>query len=322
MSDKIKQIHSGKRLLLHKQGLDNRNKYINVDNNLFYENLLENRKCPVCFVKNQKNLFNKWGGTYVQCNSCNMIYLNPVFKDIELSNYYETNVAEQGEVVSDDVLFYEKIYTSGLSMVATEVKKGANLLDIGCSSGVFLDIAKSKGWNTYGIELNNIEYSVVKKKDHKVYNKNIIEVEFPEQFDLITLWDVFEHIKDGYNYIKYIQGLLTKDGVIFLQIPSIDSIAARIMREKCNMFDGLEHVNLYGIESLTKLVEASGMKILNIKSVISELSVLNNYLNYSDPYKKECNDCCYDFSSIIPEDKILDILQGYKLQVVIGRKSV
>ena len=84
------------------------------------------------------------------------------------------------------------------------------------------------------------------------------------------------------------------------------------------MFDGLEHTNLYGVESLTKLVENNGLKILDIQSVIPEIGVLNNYLSYSDPYKGSSN----NFSSVfglVSDEQILESLQGYKLQVIIGR---
>ena len=67
------------------------------------------------------------------------------------------------------------------------------------------------------------------------------------------MWDVFEHIKDPHKILKEIKKKLVKNGLIFMQIPSSDSIAAKILREKCNMFDPIEHVNLYNLNSLRKL---------------------------------------------------------------------
>ena len=116
-----------------------------------------------------------------------------------------------------------------------------------------------------------------------------------------------------------IKDLLTNDGVILLQIPSIDSLAARIMQDKCNMFDGLEHVNLYGVNSLKTLVDNNNLEILDIQSVIPELGVLNNHLNYQDPYKGDSN----NFNSVLnlfSDEQVLNSLLGYKLQVVIGCK--
>jgi hypothetical protein len=234
-----------------------------------------------------------------------MVYLNPVFTNEALTQYYTNNQVEQGVVVAEDAPFYANLYNKGLTS-AENITSVGNILDIGCSSGIFLDISKGKGWKTYGLELNKIEFSASQGKGHKVQNELLENALFDEKFNVISLWDVFEHIKDD-------------NGVILLQIPSSDALAAKIMQEKCNMFDGLEHTNLYGIESITKLVESNGLKILDVQSVIPEMGVLNNYLNYDDPYKGSNN----NFDSVLDlfsDEQVLKSLLGYKLQIVIGSK--
>jgi hypothetical protein len=88
------------------------------------------------------------------------------------------------------------------------------------------------------------------------------------------------------------------------------------MREECNMFDGLEHVNLYGPETLTKLAERNGYQIAKLTSVISELNVLNNYIHYEAPYsgKMPATDT---FLGLASGQEILQNLLGYKLQAVL-----
>ena len=246
-----------------------------------------------------------------------MVYLNPVFTDDALTRYYTNNQVEQGVVVADDAPFYENLYNKGLTSAENKTSVG-NILDIGCSTGIFLDIAKDKGWKTYGLELNKIEFSISEGKGHKVQNELLEKALFDEKFNIISLWDVFEHIKDGDSTLKLMKELLTDNGVILLQIPSSDALAAKIMQKKCNMFDGLEHTNLYGVMSLTKLVESNGLKILDITSVIPETGVLNNYLSYSDPYKGNSNNFDSAFG-LVSDEQILESLQGYKLQVIIGQ---
>ena len=51
------------------------------------------------------------------------------------------------------------------------------------------------------------------------------------------MWDVFEHIKNPHKILSEIKKRLNKKGLIFIQIPNSDSIAAKVLREKCNMFD-------------------------------------------------------------------------------------
>ena len=79
------------------------------------------------------------------------------------------------------------------------------MLDIGCSSASFLDLAKNRSFKTYGIELNKSEFEVANKKGHRVYNDLLKNINFDTKFNVVTLWDVFEHIKDGENCLKEIK---------------------------------------------------------------------------------------------------------------------
>ncbi len=83
------------------------------------------------------------------------------------------------------------------------------------------------------------------------------------------------------------------------------------------MFDGLEHVNLYGLETITKLANKCGLKVLSTKTVISEVGVINNYLNYEDPYLGNTQNK-ENIPNVITEEEVLETLQGYKIQIVLG----
>jgi SAM-dependent methyltransferase len=289
--------------------------FINASTNLIDNKYVENSVCPVCGSDNHEILIIKNGGIYVVCNECKMIFLNPVFKDNELVKYYESNNSNQAIAHASETDFYRRIYSAGLNLIG-EVKGYGNVLDIGCSSGLFLDIAREYKYNTYGIEINKAEVEIAQSKGHIVWDKPLNKITTGFTFDIITLWDVFEHIKDGVSYLKNLHSQLAKGGIVFLQIPSADSLAARIMREKCNMFDGLEHVNLYSLSTITKVAIAAGYKIKSVFSVIDELKPILNYLNYEDPYKGSFqSQNQFDF---LTADLIKDRHFGYKLQVVLS----
>lgn len=317
MTKNVKEIHSDTRVSMWDESIENHQSFIDKNTGIFKNEFIEKRDCPACKKSESNQLFIKEGGQYVKCPDCHIIYLNPVFTDDALTQYYRKNKVEQGVVVADDMEFYAKLYNQGLTSAQGKTALG-KILDIGCSTGIFLDIAKAKGWQTYGLELNEVEFALAQEKGHNVYNSLLNQVDFNQKFNIVSLWDVFEHIKDGDAILKEIKNILTDDGVILLQIPSADSLAARAMQEKCNMFDGLEHVNLYGVRSLTKLIENNGLKILDIQSVIPELGVLNNYLNYDDPYQGNSDNFSAIFD-LFSDQKILTSLLGYKLQVVIGK---
>jgi SAM-dependent methyltransferase len=317
MNRTTKDLHQ-KRMKMWDASIDNHNKYINSKTCLFDDKFVEYRHCPVCGSDNEQEIFTKAGGRYVKCCDCTMVYLNPVFKDFALKDYYERNHSVQSQIVENDPDdFYSKLYKKGLESIKSVNPNIRNILDIGCSSGVFLDIAKTQNLKTYGVELNKTEYDYAKNKGHMVYNDLLENITFEEKFDAISMWDVFEHLKDGEFYLNYLKNLLSDQGVIFLQIPSSDSLAAKILQEQCNMFDGLEHVNLFGVETIKQLAHKCGLLIIDLKTVISEIGVINNYLGYEHPYLGDIQNK-NNILNIIDEDTLHKNLLGYKLQIVLG----
>lgn len=291
-----------------------RKSFINSATGLLDEKYLESRSCPVCGSRKDRSIFLKNGGRYVVCEDCSMIFLNPVFRDDWLEDYYINNNANQAEAHLEESPFYRNIYSAGLDQIAA-IKNCSTILDIGCSSGFFLDLAKERGIQTFGIELNQLEFNISASKGHTVWNDPVNRVEFPIRFDAITLWDVFEHIKDGRGYLRFLRNHLVEGGIIFMQIPSSQSLAARILQEKCNMFDGLEHVNLYNEKTILKLADQANYDVVQLKSVIDELGPINNHLSYEDPYFGSFDRSC-DISFLSTEVIHRELL-GYKFQITL-----
>eukprot|EP01156_Anaeramoeba_ignava_P017847 Anaeramoba_ignava/a90155_52.p2 GENE.a90155_52~~a90155_52.p2 ORF type:complete len:323 (-),score=-2.15 a90155_52:2987-3955(-) len=315
----VKELHE-KRMKMWDQSMENHKRYINPETGLFLDKYTKRRNCPVCDSNDHLVIFSKAGGTYVKCVNCDMVYLNPVFTDEAIVEYYQVNHTEQAEVVESDTdNFYINIYNNGLDDIQKSNPDISNILDIGCSSGTFLDLAAKRDITTFGVELNKAEFEFAKKKGHKVFNELLEKINFDKKFDAITMWDVFEHIIDGKFYLDLMKDMLSDKGVIFLQIPSSDSLAAKILREHCNMYDGLEHVNLYGVETIKHLVDKCGLEVISLKTVISEIGVINNYLNYEDPYLGSTTNKEF-IPNLIDEKKLHETLQGYKIQIILGRK--
>lgn len=293
-------------------------KFIDPTTGRMFNHLKEERNCPVCNSTSSTHILDKSASTYVKCNDCTMVYLNPILNQQATIDYYTNLNTGQGDIVSADSRFYSEIFTMGLDSIEEYREQPGSILDIGCSTGFFLDIAKGKGWRTAGIELGVDEAAIAEAKGHGLFKNTIDQLDPEEKFDTITMWDVLEHIPDGINQLRIIKEHLNEKGILFFQIPNSDALAAKIMRGACRMFDGLEHTNLYNPKTVTLLAKKSGYTIKNIKSVISEIAVTNNFLDYLDPY----------FGTSQYENKVLNLLDdkfihenmiGYKLQVTLEK---
>ena len=241
--------------------------------------------CPTCNHRPDSPLFIKNKGEYAYCSQCNHIFLrNPLTSEklIKFYTNYPTSSLEWHQNESD---FYRSIYQRGIDLFSPH-RDGDKLLDIGCSSGYFLSIASKQGFAAFGIEPNLQEAGYALKNGINVIGSTIDNLsDTKEVFDVITLWDVLEHIQRPVDYMFTLRSLLCQHGLVFVQVPTSDSLAARIMREDCNMFDGIEHLTLFSRGSLDLAFQKAGFTCLAKNTVISEIHAITNYLSYqSDPY--------------------------------------
>lgn len=313
-----------KRMSLWNASMENHRRYLDEATGRFADEFMERRNCPVCEAQESLELFQKSGGIYCRCPRCAMIFLNPVMRDDHLREYYRGNHDVQSQIVKDDGDFYSRLYNQGLDLAesrigAAEIGRDRNILDIGCSAGGFLDIAARRGYRTTGLELNAEEAASCRRNGHEVIEATLAELDPSRHFDLITLWDVFEHVKEGGQLLIKAREHLSGAGAIFIQSPTQDALAARILQEKCNMFDGLEHVNLYSHANLAEIAGRCGLRLADIRSVIPEAGVIANHLDYQHPYLGASDGEALRLAGL-DADSILGRNMGYKFQAVLVRQ--
>jgi len=304
------QLHHARQKQLSKSAVYTQDflRHINADTDYEHSN------CPTCGQAADQPLFIKNNGQYCYCSRCNHIYLsNPLNQDqlIEFYAGYPTSSLDWHRKEND---FYSKIYNKGLDLIGGPNNYG-RLLDIGCSSGYFLKIANERGYDPYGLEPNRLEASYATDQGLNILGRTIDDLPDHSDFSVVTLWDVLEHISHPILYLKRLRSLLSPSGLVFVQVPTSDSLAARIMRETCNMFDGIEHLTLFSAHSLDIAFDSAGYTLVSRHSVISESHALSNFLSYQrDPYLS-IPEAPFSAQFLSP-DLIEESGLGYKIQAV------
>ena len=283
---------------------------------------VEERACPLCRKKDGTVAFIKNGFEHVRC-SCGMIYISDVLKGEYLNHVYadpdyekETHLSFRTEPRKS---FIEAIYLDGLGLMGKAGVDSGNMLDIGCSSGLFMELARTRGFSVNGVEPSEYAVNIAKELGLDViqgyFKKGMFE---KGSCDVVVLWDVLEHCEEPGDILEAAMDVLRPGGAFFVQVPNVMGLAPRIMRQDCNMFTGFGHVNLFGPETLKRILENNGYENIIMQTVISEISVINNYLNYYDPYHGPSLE--KDIFGIIDIEMIHKMLLGYKLQAV-GKKA-
>ncbi|MBD2548376.1 methyltransferase domain-containing protein [Microcystis elabens FACHB-917] len=273
----------------------------------------ENASCPTCNFTADAPLFTKNSGTYCFCPSCQHIFLSNPLSEAQLLRFYADYPTSSLEWHQNESDFYRNIYIKGLALIGS-TSQVRTVLDIGCSSGYFLSIAAEQGLDVFGIEPNRQEVNYAINNGINILGSTISDLG-DLTFDAITLWDVLEHIRRPVGYLEMLRSHLNPNGLIFVQVPSCDSLAARIMREACNMFDGIEHLTLFSATSLDAAFSQAGLKCLSKQTVISDIYAIRNYLSYEvDPYLPQLDT---QLAMDLLEPELIESSGlGYKIQAV------
>jgi 2-polyprenyl-3-methyl-5-hydroxy-6-metoxy-1,4-benzoquinol methylase len=122
-----------------------------------------------------------------------------------------------------------RIYERGLWYVEKNRKPG-HLLDVGCAFGTFLEFAKDRGWDVKGIEVSPYSSRFAReKRGLDVTTGTLATSNFgKEEFDLVTFWDVLEHVTDVKENLQRASRVLKPGGYVILTTDNYQSLLAFI----------------------------------------------------------------------------------------------
>lgn len=174
-----------------------------------------------------------------------------------------------------DQNFQKSGLSPSLQKIVDWVPEDALVLDIGCSSGYLAKVLKKKQSQVFGVEAN---FNSVKKAQKYCQKVIIGSIENPKtwlklknQFEVIILADVLEHLINPEKVLKTASKKLKKSGLILISIPNIAhwQIRLRLLVGKFNYTDsGLldkTHLRFFTEETIRKLIDEAGFKILKFE---------------------------------------------------------
>ncbi|MEW6202618.1 MAG: class I SAM-dependent methyltransferase [bacterium] len=247
-------------------------------------------KCALCDTADTQPVFVKDGFQFVKCRQCGLIYVNPQVnpkKLVEINRRCRSHDMWVDLLLSQTEQDYDTKKFNNICGDLERLLPGrGRVLDIGCSIGLFLKIARSRGWDTVGMELNTKAVRYAREKLKLDVRECLLhEAGFePESFDVITLWEVLEHVPDPASLLEECRGYLRKGGLLGLLVPNRNALSAMILHEHCSCFGGRNHLWYFSKEVLSALLIKKSFKPIHTDTQLSQMEEILNYLNYRDPY--------------------------------------
>lgn len=214
---------------------------------------MENHNCILCSGKQLKALPRYQRAHLVECNDCGLVFCKKIPSVNELSAYYG-NYPRFSELSPITVKRYNEILDK-----FEPFKQTNNLLDMGCSNGLFLECARRRGWNVYGTEFADDCIAQGAKNNIKIFKSDALPPEFFNlKFDVITSFEVIEHINTPNPEIELIKKVLRKGGAYYVTTPNFNALSRLVLKEKWNVIEYPEHLSYYTPRTLTKLMQKHG----------------------------------------------------------------
>jgi len=252
---------------------------------LIRADLAQARQCPICQAPPGHGLFVKDGFRHVKCRDCGLIYVSIILREDIMEQYWRTEKAWSAVLDSQPQMEMDRLkYQYGLDLVAWRVQ-GRRLLDIGSGGGGFPKLASETGWQVTALELNQESSKRLANQGLQVIVKHLETADLPSKsFDLISLWEVLEHLVDPGLTLSEARRLLAPGGLLLILAPNVESLVTRLLQEKSNTFGGHSHLNHFSPRTLEALLNRAGLVGLEMETVVTELGTINNYLAFEDAY--------------------------------------
>ena len=200
-------------------------------------------------------------GRIVRCQQCGFIFTNPQFEIEEYQRIYlkatELMVQDNGLAAAENVRFARLV-----KLIEKYNRCPNRLLDLGCGNGKFLSMVSARERIGYEIggSLNSpsLEYRIVTGD----FLSDIGQSDFTQaSFDVVTAWDVFEHLPELGRYVGAIAKLLASKGYLFVTLPNADSLIARLSGPRWNMIL-LEHLWYFSPDTLNRFLTGQGFSVI------------------------------------------------------------
>jgi 2-polyprenyl-3-methyl-5-hydroxy-6-metoxy-1,4-benzoquinol methylase len=147
-----------------------------------------------------------------------------------------------------------------------------SVLDIGCGQGWFLKQFKNQGWETLGIEVSDI--AAFHARDQLglkiIVGENATSTVNSDQYDVIGLWHVLEHLENPAIQLKEIHRLLKSNGKVLIGVPNFGSTEARLGKDGWFHLDVPRHLYHFNERSLSSILKEQGFKITKKQYFVPE----------------------------------------------------
>jgi 2-polyprenyl-3-methyl-5-hydroxy-6-metoxy-1,4-benzoquinol methylase len=255
---------------------------------------VEKPVCELCGKERIAPLFKKDGFQIVKCRDCSFCFVYPqenhqnIAERYDSESYFNTEFVQKfgyGNYIHDHYLA-ELWFKQLLERIYRFSPPPGLLLDVGCALGYFLAQAHTSGWEVQGLERSQFAVQYAQNQfqlniHHGTLENNQLQ---EHEYDIVTMFDVLEHVLDINIALKEITRLVKQGGLLVLTTPNEGGLSRKIMRKYWFHFKPYEHTYYFSEHSLRQFLEKYGFEVIFIERCYKILNVdvmINRFFHYN-----------------------------------------
>lgn len=232
-------------------------------------------------------LFSIGNYAIMRCCSSGLVFLDNALSDIELEQFYSlpyfegdqerkgyTSYKNDEPVIRSNCRHLANMLGSDMWGTYSDPSKLA-LLDYGCAYGYFLDEASVLFGEVRGIEINDEVARVGRERFGLTIDsgpESIAKIA-SSSMDVVTMWDVIEHLRMPRSTLMHCARVLKTDGRIYLSTGDIDSLLARLSGKYWRLLNPPQHICYFSASTITSLLDECGFEVTEIRYIGKRVSL-------------------------------------------------
>jgi SAM-dependent methyltransferase len=224
------------------------------------------RACPLCGAPERRPALVKHGWPVVRCASCALVYVDAQPDRNALERVYDEGYYT-GEAYVDYVGERDERIASARTQAGRLARQhpGGRLLDVGCAAGFFLEAA-GEHYEVTGVELS--EWAARHAREtfgHHVVTGDLFDGAFPNRhFDVVTMWDVIEHLADPVAALTEVARVIRPGGLLALSTGNVEGPLARHDLNGWGLMGPPWHLFYFSPKTIEHLLNATGFEVNRI----------------------------------------------------------
>lgn len=222
--------------------------------------------CPLCGAARIPALDRYAAAHLRRCRDCGFVFagLRPSVEETR-EQYEGYGVAATASPITD--ARYEELLDE-----FARYRQTGRILDVGCGEGRFLDVAAARGWTVHGSESNAGAVARNRARGIAMSFSPLAPGDLPTAaFDVITAFEVAEHLADPAGEAAVIAALLRPGGLLYVTTPNFASLSRRLLGPRWSVIEYPEHLNYFTARTLRRWLGDAGLR--NVAVTSSGLSV-------------------------------------------------